>query len=822
MSSRKRNHPAESDEDEGRLSTDEEDGEIQDSLHRGKGRSKKSKKHKKEKKHKSRKRRRRSQTPDDATDKEGGSTPDVEAGEVVEISDEERRSSSRRMSKSPIRATITKRSRSRSPPQNFKREKSPPKREKSPPKRERSPSPDVKADKGGSKDSLSIEETNKLRASIGLPPLKVNKPKVEDDKEEDDPNAAKDGKLIPNTNVRHKPAENLTEKSATEKMRERLQQRKVKRQQEQKLAKVGTLGADSGDEDASNWVKKQKKKLKEKKAAEKRAMMFEQLDDEFGVGDIVQKEMDKKYDSTNLAGLKVEHDSTQFNEGKSIILTLKDNDVLDEEAMDTLVNVNMLDDEKVAKNKEEIRKAKVGYNPYDQEEIDEETGELRRKNMLDKYDEEIDGTVKKKSFTIGSSGTFNQDQEREMNRAKIREKLAKVETLQTPQLRVASDFLTQEELDAKNLKFKKPKKKKKVKRKMLKADDLLALEAETSVKKEETTKGGLPMDWEASGDVEDVQAPIDDEEDDLHLQLALKKARKIKQKRNVSLKPEDLIDQIKEEPDEAETNGAEFIQTFADDRQWSNNVITMNETSEFCRQLGALKSYEPSGLTDKVPKEIRDFEQNLTGHHSSSMKRDDSSDDDELGTSSKFRRLDEEGSSSKDQVILDEEPDLKSGVAAAIKLASNKGYWEQEGKASKSEKLKHLEARNYTIEDKQSDDWHSRRDRYSGGGGSQSFQEKADYKPNVKLEYIDDEGRRLNQKEAFRYMSHKFHGKGSGKLKSEKRQKKMEEEHLMKTMSSTDTPLQTLEKLRKRQQEGATPFVILTGSKLQAADLKQF
>lgn len=50
------------------------------------------------------------------------------------------------------------------------------------------------------------------------------------------------------------------------------------------------------------------------------------------------------------------------------------------------------------------------------------------------------------------------------------------------------------------------------------------------------------------------------------------------------------------------------------------------------------------------------------------------------------------------------------------------------------------------------------------------------YRPNVKLEYIDDNGRLLNHKEAFRYLSHKFHGKGPGKNKIEKRLKKNEQD----------------------------------------------
>lgn len=77
--------------------------------------------------------------------------------------------------------------------------------------------------------------------------------------------------------------------------------------------------------------------------------------------------------------------------------------------------------------------------------------------------------------------------------------------------------------------------------------------------------------------------------------------------------------------------------------------------------------------------------------------------------------------------------------------------------------------------------YNRKRDRYSGGGGMiQDFKEKDGYKPDVKLEYVDDSGRMLNQKEAFRQLSHRFHGKGSGKKKTEKRSKKQQEEQVIK------------------------------------------
>merc|ERR1711881_448448 len=140
---------------------------------------------------------------------------------------------------------------------------------------------------------------------------------------------------------------------------------------------MGTLGASDDVDDTAKWLQKQKKRQKEKKEAEKRAKMLAEMDDEFGVGNLVKEDARKDkafaYDSGNLAGLTVEHDSSRFQDGQSVILTLKDSDVLGEDG-DTLVNVNMMDDERVEKNKEEIKKAKTGYNPYDQEEIDQVTG----------------------------------------------------------------------------------------------------------------------------------------------------------------------------------------------------------------------------------------------------------------------------------------------------------------------------------------------------------------------------------------------------------------------------------------------------------------
>jgi U4/U6.U5 tri-snRNP-associated protein 1 len=70
----------------------------------------------------------------------------------------------------------------------------------------------------------------------------------------------------------------------------------------------------------------------------------------------------------------------------------------------------------------------------------------------------------------------------------------------------------------------------------------------------------------------------------------------------------------------------------------------------------------------------------------------------------------------------------------------------------------------------------------------------------------------MTPKEAFRDLSHKFHGKGPGKMKLEKRQKKYQDDLKTKQMKSSDTPLMSAEKMREAQARGQTPYLVLSGN----------
>merc|ERR1712141_341403 len=134
--------------------------------------------------------------------------------------------------------------------------------------------------------------------------------------------------IIPGSEVRHNPAENLTQKLSADKLRDKLKRKRDKRKQESKLLAVKSL-ADSSDEDASSWVLSLKQKQEEKERAKKRAQMFEDLDDDFGIGNLVEADKketikkEKNYDSKALAGLKVEHSFDRFEEGKKYDFDLK-------------------------------------------------------------------------------------------------------------------------------------------------------------------------------------------------------------------------------------------------------------------------------------------------------------------------------------------------------------------------------------------------------------------------------------------------------------------------------------------------------------------
>ncbi|KAK6028409.1 SART-1 family protein [Ostertagia ostertagi] len=356
-------------------------------------------------------------------------------------------------------------SRSRSPSPKPKKSR---RREK---EKESSPPP-----KDDVAESLSIEETNKLRAKLGLAPLEMNDgPK---------PRESEDGTTVhveDGFEFRHKKPENWSDKKREQEMKEKLEIAKKKRQVYERVLVAKSIAESDSDDDAADWVAKMRKQEEEKKRAEERAKMLDAMDEEFGVNSIIAEEKAKqakkkarqqaKGEAKNsyTGGLVVGHSKEAFIGVSDQILVLDDKSVLDD-GEEVLVNPNLIENERYARNRELKRRKELqkGFDDVD------EFGNQKSYGVLTKYDEELEG-VQKEKFRLDEAGGY--DLEKEM-KARMRRELEiagkTLVSMEMQKYQVGSEFcMAKEEMTA----FRKVKKGKKEKstrkRKILKAEDLV-------------------------------------------------------------------------------------------------------------------------------------------------------------------------------------------------------------------------------------------------------------------------------------------------------------------------------------------------------------
>ncbi|XP_036272429.1 U4/U6.U5 tri-snRNP-associated protein 1 isoform X2 [Pipistrellus kuhlii] len=479
----------------------------------------------------------------------------------------------------------------------------------------------------GDASSLSIEETNKLRAKLGLKPLEVNAVKKEAGTKEE-PVAAD---IINPMALRQR-----------EELREKLAAAKEKRLLNQKLGKIKTLGEDDPWlDDTAAWIERSRQLQKEKDLAEKRAKLLEEMDQEFGVSTLVEEEFGQRrqalYSARDLQGLTVEHAIDSFQEGQTMILTLKDKGVLQEEE-DVLVNVNLVDKERAEKNVE-LRKKKPDYLPYAEDESVDDLAQQKPRSILAKYDEELEGE-RPHSFRLEQGGTADGLRERELEEIRTRLRL-QAQSLSMVGPRLASEYLTPEEM----VTFKKTKRKvkkirKKEKETVVRADDLLPLgdqtqdgdfgsrlrgrgrrrvpEGEEAAPEEEEEKEAVPQpppsddtrvenmdisDEEEGGPPPGSPELLEEDEAELELQKQLEKGRRLRQLQQLHQlrdSGEKVVEIVKKL--ESRQRGWE-----EDEDPERKGTIVFNATSEFCRTLGEIPTYGLAGNRGEQ-EELMDFD----------------------------------------------------------------------------------------------------------------------------------------------------------------------------------------------------------------------
>ena len=663
-------------------------------------------------------------------------------------------------------------------------------------------------------ESLSIEETNKLRAKLGLAPLECDDAPKQTTKTVDGKN-----QTVLADGVVWAPASSITAEKKSEKIREKLAVLKETRELERSRMKHKQLiSNDDDDDDISSWVqrsrKMERKKLEEKIEEQK----MEAVSEEFGVDNLL-KEVSKKsqYSSSSLGGLKVEHSIDRFVEGEATILTLKDKKILDEDEEDILVNVNIVDHEKYQRNVENKRKG-ADYQAFE-EEFDE-FGMPKMTSLLGKYDEVIEGE-NKRSFRIGLHGEIDDEEARYRQLVK-KELESKTVSLKLPESKIASEYNTKEEEMAK---FSKRKRKVKKVRSVLTAHDLLKSMADDPDKDRGSRMNGKREHMESVDmdmDIDDFPPPLpvssssirldDDVKIDSHLQKTKMISESLTKKsdaaKSIAEKLRRAAATIKEEPVESKPK-----------------QLVFDNTAEFCRAVSELNKQDPVkkepaesfSIKTQLDKELEDFAMRDVDDEEEEAKNDSSGWDrvkEEIRTE---RESTQSASSSKLKSVLAEEPEVSTGVMGALLMARHKGYLEKEGGKRTMGPVTQNTSKTlpeYAIEDKSAkhieDKWSRKEDRDKTS--LREFKDTTTYKPSFNLEYFDGTGRKLDEKEAFRELSHKFHGKGSGKLKTFKRMKKLEEERKLKGMASDDTPLHMVATMREKQKSLGAAFIVLSGA----------
>lgn len=652
-------------------------------------------------------------------------------------------------------------------------------------------------------DALSIEQNNKIRATLGLKPLPV--PGAGPQFQESDDSGEEEEEEASTVETRQAAGYDNWKKLQAD--------ADAKRQREERNAAIkkardvaqrniqlqgSTLGEENGAElDTKAWLAQSKKRTKkiEKERARKTAEELEERE-RLAAAD---------YTSADLAGIKVGHSAGDFDGGEDHILTLKDAAVDDDDEVDELEDADLIAKDKLAE-KLELKKRKPVYDPN-----------AENQGILSQYDDETE-SKKRKRFTLDAKGST---EEHEAKRQEVSNRLRE----NVISLDFEPEVPTSDYMDISEIKIKKPKKKKAkaTKRRTAMDDDELAPNSETTEAQESSameidSRAGVPVPARRNPATENASF-VDD--DDLQASLAVQRRAAFKKRKKIS--PEDLARQLREEEAQASTDAK---------NEDEDSGLVMNETTEFVSNLQNPPLPEPEekpavaleptvGEEAPSPRPEGDGEDEGKGE-SVEIDMDrygDIEDEEELAERIKRDTAAQAQPPAQSELTgtgLEEESTLNEGLAATLNMLRSRGLVNETDGGARNALMRDrqrflADKANRETETELRARQQRERDRASGKLGQMSAREREEharwenkqrdqqearhmadvfdrkYKPDVQLRYVDEFGRNMNQKEAFKQLSHQFHGKGSGKMKTEKRLKKIEEEKKRESQSALDS-----------------------------------
>ncbi|KAH7382124.1 SART-1 protein [Pyrenochaeta sp. MPI-SDFR-AT-0127] len=630
---------------------------------------------------------------------------------------------------------------------------------------------------------LSIEEANKIRLSMGLPALPGSsasaassgpsfKPAQEGDDSDDDPASTIDTRQA----AAYDNWKKLQDEAEAKKKREqRAATIKKEREKAARFAKLDGKGlADEGDDaDDMSWLKSSKKRQKKIAKAEQMQQELEERER--------QEREALQYTEADLAGVKVGHEVDQFDD-EDQILVLKDTAV-DAEDDDELEAVALKEKERLQERLDSKKRKRV-YDPNDMDE----SGQT---SILAQYDEEIEGK-KGKAFTLNGQGRTVEDVQTEADG------LAKPKRVAISLDILNDDAPVNDYMDVSEVKMKKPKKKKskKAKRERIEDDeDMFTIPAEEPTVEDMELDGG-----EAAVPKQKKKSMFDEsfvDDDDLQTILAAQRQKALKKRKK--LRPEDLARQLREE---ASTPQPDVLESTED---VDAPALVIDETTEFVQNLGTnigdIEQEEDERRkrrkSSHVSEGIRSMGEGPIADEDGDLDMEQSYAEAAEAEDARERSISRARSIDITDTGLEAEKTVDQGLGATLALLKQRGLVAHTDPTDKNahyrdrqkflaDKLKaeadaerqrkvarereRGSARWNTMTPREREEWARKQNTNADMSESRKLAEifNKEYKPNVELNYVDEHGRQMNQKEAFKQLSHQFHGKGSGNTKTKK------------------------------------------------------
>ena len=426
---------------------------------------------------------------------------------------------------------------------------------------------------------LAIEETNRIRASLGMKPLPVpnvgrepgssfqpgkdNDSSAESSSEEDE----EQGSTLESRQAQGYDNWKALQDQADAKRKREAKAAEIKKardaaQRYQKLEGKGLGDDDKDDVDAKTWLLQQKKR---RKKIEKEREKAERLERE-----LAEREAGVEHTAVDLEGVNVAHSVDDLEGVGEQILTLKDATIdQNEQEGDELENVDLRERE-MLNEKLSLKKKRPVYDPN----ADEEEGGSK---ILKHYDEAIDGK-KRKRFQLEAQGVSAEAREsmKQAVGAKLKAQPISLDIIK-------DDVLISDYAELKEAKIKRPKKRKSraTRQKVGDEDDIFPVEQVNGGQTDGTT---MDLDNANGHQAASKPKPMENASfvDDDDLQASLAAQRRVALKKRKRTKPADIARELRKEAS-ATPNGN------ADEEAPDDGGLVIDETTEFVAYLQRAK-----------------------------------------------------------------------------------------------------------------------------------------------------------------------------------------------------------------------------------------